>query len=80
MLNLQFWRRVMTPAADRQRRYRQRQQRGSVVYRLDVDRDVVLGGLLESGRLTEGEALRRQLVERALAEVLEEWAARWLKK
>jgi hypothetical protein len=39
----------------------------------------LLRALLESGRLTEGEALRRDLVAREAALLLDEWAKLWLK-
>jgi len=48
--------------------------------RLWVPEWQVLDALLCSGRLTEAEALQRPLVERALAAILTEWAARLRKK
>jgi hypothetical protein len=36
--------------------------------------------LLAAGRLTESDALRRHVVEREAAQVLEDWARRWLEQ
>ena len=64
---------------DRKRAERARRRAGEVPYRLILPRDQVVTALLVSGLLSELEALRRPLVERALARVLVEWARRWRK-
>ena len=43
----------------------------------EADHDRVVLALLEAGRLSVAEALRRDLVERELGHVLEEWSRRW---
>lgn len=62
--------------AERQRRYRQRQRRRETVYRVTGGDDVLMA-LLISGRLTEAQALNREVVEAELRDVLKEWAGRW---
>jgi hypothetical protein len=64
---------------ERQRRYYARRRSGRCVLPVEVDHDRVILALLESSRLSEEEALRRELVTRAVAEIVEEWAARWLR-
>jgi hypothetical protein len=61
----------------RQARCRARRRRGETAYQVAVP-DAVVEALLVTGRLTDGESLRRPLVEAALAGVLAEWANRWL--
>jgi len=63
----------------RQAKWRARVRDGRACYRLDVDRDRAIEALIVSGRLSEDGALRRELVERELAAVVEQWAERWLK-
>jgi hypothetical protein len=65
------------PATLRKRAERARRKAGEAAYRIIVPEYDVVAALLASGRLTEAEALRRALVERELAAVLTEWAARW---
>lgn len=65
------------PATLRKRAERARRKAGEVAYRVTVPEYAVLNALLASGRLSECEALRRRSVERELAAVLAEWAARW---
>jgi hypothetical protein len=60
------------------RKVRARQRAGLRSYRFDLP-DTVVEALLISERLGEQEALRRGLVNRALAEVLVDWAKRWVK-
>ncbi|SEM54204.1 hypothetical protein SAMN05192583_0565 [Sphingomonas gellani] len=63
----------MSTRADRQRKYRQRQNEGVAVYRVPANYDI-LDALITDGRITEQEALNKQEVERALARVVVEWA------
>jgi hypothetical protein len=67
----------MSNAAARQARSRARRKRGETVYRVIVCEHAVAEALIESGRLSPDEALRRDLVERALGSVLGDWATRW---
>jgi len=62
--------------ADRQRRYRKRQRDGVAVYRVPAG-DAVLLALIESGQLTESQALDPTRVEQQIAAVVAEWARRW---
>jgi hypothetical protein len=64
-------------ARDRKRIERARREAGEDPYRLSLRTPDVIEALLASGVLSEGEALRRQCVEAALAAVLHEWAGRW---
>jgi hypothetical protein len=48
------------------------------VYRLELCDDVILA-LLASGRLTDEQALDAKKVEAALADVVAEWARRWVR-
>lgn len=64
----------------RQRRYRQRQHNGEVVLAVAVPEHAIAELMIESGRLTEDEALDRHLVEQAAAAVLVELARRWLRE
>jgi hypothetical protein len=66
-----------TPDAIRSARYRARRHNGHAIFRLELDRDALIMALLVSGRLTEAQALDHARVERELAGVLAEWAARW---
>lgn len=64
-------------ARERKRLERARRRAGEDAYRLALRTSDVVEALLASGVLSEGEALRRQSVEAALAEVLHQWAGRW---
>jgi hypothetical protein len=65
--------------AVRARRYRDRRRAGRISLRIDVLETAVIEALIASGRLTEGEALRRASIERELAQVVADWAQRWAK-
>jgi hypothetical protein len=71
--------------AERQRRtravraYRQRQAAGLAVLRVPVVEYDVVQALIEAKRLTVGQALDRTQVEHVVAEILHEWAQRWLR-
>jgi hypothetical protein len=65
------------PAAARQRRSRARRKAGQTIYRVTVPEHAIAEALIEIGRLSPDEALRRELVERALSRVLVDWAERW---
>jgi hypothetical protein len=59
----------------RQKRWRQRQKFPvRVVGRIEYERDAVLRALLNTGRLSQDEAQRRNIVEHALSLVITEWA------
>jgi hypothetical protein len=69
-----------TPAAMKKRRYRRRLRDGLVVLHLEMVEADLVEALCLAGRLSEAEAVRRSALEHAAAEVLAEWAARWLHK
>ena len=65
-------------AADRQRRSRQRRRAGESVYRIAVQEAQTIEALLRAARITEIEALRRDRVEQALAELVADFVKRWM--
>jgi hypothetical protein len=65
--------------AVRAARARQRRRNGCAVYRIEIDRDALVLGMILSGRLDERAALDHAKVETAAASVLKEWAVRWKK-
>ena len=66
--------------ADRQRRYRRRQQDGEAVLALTVDLHLLLEFLIETGRLAERAALDRGQIERAASQALRDLADCWREK
>jgi hypothetical protein len=70
----------VSSAAARQAAYKRRQRHGEAVLRLRADYFPLVAALLESGRLTEADALDRDQVESAIAEVVRDWVARWQEK
>jgi hypothetical protein len=66
-----------SPAAQRQRRARARRRNGHVIRRVDVDEHALATALIASGRLSEAEALRSDLVERELGRLIADWTERW---
>lgn len=58
-------------------RYRKRQAKGEVVLRIVADEHCLAAALLAAGRLDEKEALDRQRVAEATAEIVRDWCARW---
>jgi hypothetical protein len=64
-------------AARRQARARARRRDGRRSVRFDVDYTSVVTALIDSRRLTEGEALKHANVEHAVSVVVAEWTRRW---
>jgi hypothetical protein len=62
--------------AERQRQYRKRQARGVGVYRVPARSDI-LEALIDSGRVTEDEALSQTIVGEALSQIAIEWAIKY---
>src|ERR1700733_12631157 len=62
--------------ACRARLARSRRKRGEVVVHIVVEENSVIESLLETGRITEEQALSRSLVEAALGRLIAEWAGR----
>lgn len=69
--------RTPSQAATRARRWRWRRRNGLVPRRIDVDEHALAEALIASGRLTESEALRPDLVERELAALVADFISRW---
>jgi hypothetical protein len=69
--------RAPSPAANRARRWRWRRRNGLVPRRIDVDEHALAEALIASGRLTESEALRPELLERELAALVADFISRW---
>jgi hypothetical protein len=62
------------PNALYQRRWRERQKHPVIVVgHIEYERDAVLSALIRSERLSQAQAERRDLVERALSVVIAEW-------
>lgn len=73
---------MSTPAqrlrACRQQRWRRRQQKGAAVLTVEVpDYHKLVNALLVSGALSDGEALDRAQVARAIGAQVAAWAAEW---
>lgn len=67
--------RKVTPSFIRKRRERERRN-GEVQVTLTIPQAAIVEALIQSGRLTEADTERPELVGRALGEVLADWAAR----
>jgi hypothetical protein len=65
------------PANPRVRAYKQRLKRGAIVLRVEVTELPLVDYLIDTGRLTDTEALMRPLVEKAVSEVLRDLTDRW---
>ena len=65
-------------AAERQRDYRERRRNGERVVSVRVT-DQIIEALIVSQRLNDKASLNRQKLAAELANVLQEWATRWLK-
>jgi hypothetical protein len=65
------------PAAARARRARWRRRHGLVPRRINVDEHALAEALILSGRLTEQQALRPELIERELAALVADFIGRW---
>jgi len=64
-------------AAVRARRMRWRRRHGLSPHPIDVDEHALAEALILSGRLTEAEALRPELVRRELAALVADFICRW---
>jgi hypothetical protein len=68
--------RALNASALYQRRWRARRKNPvRVVSLVEHERDAVLHALIKSGRLSQAEVSRRNLVERELSLLIAEWAA-----
>jgi hypothetical protein len=61
----------------RQARHRARRRNGTRVFKLEANRDLIVGGLIDSGRISERDALDHRNVERILSDMLTEWGQHW---
>ena len=66
-----------TPAALKKRRYRRRLRDGVVVLSIEIREAAFAEALIASTRLSEHEALRRDLLIRAANDILTEFTERW---
>jgi hypothetical protein len=66
-------------AAHRQRRCRARQRHGAVILEVEVKEHDVAGALIAVGWLEPQQALDKHEVEKAIAAMLNDWAAAWHK-
>jgi hypothetical protein len=62
---------------ERSRRARQRQRDGDAVFQITANHDAVVLMLLESGTLTEQDALDRRRVNAALSGLMQHWISHW---
>jgi hypothetical protein len=61
----------------RQRRFRQRQiEPVRSVYRIEVERDLLLNALIDAGLIAEDECWRRDLVETVLSRIIDDYVRR----
>jgi hypothetical protein len=65
--------------ADRARkaRHRARQRNGEAVFKLIANYELIVGGLIGSGRISERAALDHGNVERVQSAMLTDWGRRW---
>ena len=68
----------LSPGALRARRSRARRREGLTVFHVEADQRRVIAALRAAGRM--GDDANREDIERALAEVLIDFTARWLGK
>jgi hypothetical protein len=62
------------------RAYRQRQRAGLAVFRVTALEYDLVQAMIEAERLSVADALDRRRVEHALAALVAEWSARWLRE
>jgi hypothetical protein len=67
----------MSSPAQRKRAYRSRQRDGRIILRVEAKGYELTTALIESGFVSEAEALDRRKIECAAAVVLDRWARRW---
>jgi hypothetical protein len=67
-----------TATAARARKARARRRQGLTIFHVEAHENRLAEALIEANRLTEGETLRRPLIERELARLVEDWCQRWL--
>jgi hypothetical protein len=61
----------------RQARHRERRREGIRVFTLEARYDLIVGGLIDAGRISERDALDHCNIERVLSEMLTEWGRRY---
>jgi hypothetical protein len=64
-------------ARRRKRAFRERQRRGRIVLKMEVDEFEIAAALVRSGHLTEPEATNRAALEQGVAIVLRKWSEEW---
>jgi hypothetical protein len=63
--------------ATKQSAYRARLKKGRLVCPVEIDEDLVLQALRASERLSPFGAVDRNVLSRALAQIVEDWAFEW---
>jgi len=61
----------------RKAKHRARQRKGERVFKLTANYELIVGGLIGSGRISERAALDHGNVERVLSRMLMEWGKHW---
>ena len=61
----------------RQARHRARRRNGVRVFKLEASYELIVCGLIDSGRISERDALDHCNVERVLSAMLTEWGQHW---
>src|SRR5262249_6117255 len=64
-------------ARARKARARARQRKGERLFKLVANEQLIVGGLIGSGRISERAALDHGNVERVLSAMLTDWGRRW---
>jgi len=64
-------------ARARKARHRARQRRGERVFKRVADEQLIVSGLVDSGKISERDALEHRNVERVLSAMLTEWGRHW---
>jgi len=64
-------------ARARKARHRARQRAGLRVFRLTASYELIVGGLIDAGKISERDALKHSNVERVLSAMLTEWGKHW---
>jgi hypothetical protein len=64
----------------RKARHRERQKKGERVFKLVGNYDLIVGGLISSGKISERDSLDHRKVERTLSTMLSEWGKHWARE
>jgi hypothetical protein len=67
----------LAAARARKARHRARMRRGERVFKLVANYELIVGGLIDAGKISERAALEHRKVEAVLSEWLTDWGRRW---